>query len=138
MKFFISIYNDLKERNGKQIIIISSDKILMSDLKEILYQQFIVTYNFEKLSLNLLNPDIIYNNDSLITFYNNQSNSTIFFDIIKSINKNKAIILQKHNKIKYKYLLSLGFYNSQKKNYYNEIDELIMIIRENNFKEFES
>ena len=138
MKFFISIYNDLKERNGKQIIIISSDKILMSDLKEILYQQFIVTYNFEKLSLNLLNPDIIYNNDSLITFYNNQSNSTIFFDIIKSIDKNKEITLQKHNKIKYKYLLSLGFYNSQKKNYYNEIDELIMIIRENNFKEFES
>ena len=115
MKFFISIYNDLKERNGKQIIIISSDKILMSDLKEILYQQFIVKYNFEKLSLNLLNPDIIYNNDSLITFYNNQSNLTIFFDIIKSINKNKEITLQKHNKIKYKYLLSLGFYNSEKK-----------------------
>ena len=30
--------------------------------------------------------------ESLITFYNNQSNSTMFFDIIKSVNKNNINI----------------------------------------------
>ena len=58
---------------------ISSDKILLNDLKEILNQQFIIKYNFEKLFFNLVYSVIIYKNDSLIKFYNNQSNSTIFF-----------------------------------------------------------
>ena len=66
MKFFNSIYNDLKERNDKQMIKISSDKILLNDLKEILNQQFIIKYNFEKLSFNLVNSVIIYKKDSLI------------------------------------------------------------------------
>ena len=42
MKFFISIYNDLKERNDKQMIKISSDKILIKDLKEILNKQLLL------------------------------------------------------------------------------------------------
>ena len=132
MKLFIYIYNDLKEENDKQMIKISSDKILLSDLKKLLNQQF------ENLTLNLTNLDISFNNDSLISFYNIKSNSTIFFDIIKPINKIKESAFQKYNIIKYKYLLSLGFNNSQKKNNYKEIDELIIIIKNNNFNEFKS
>ena len=138
MNFFIYIYNDLRGENDKQMIKISSDKIIISDLKEQLNQQFIFKYNCEKITFNLLISDISLKNNSLLSFYKIKSDSTLFLDIIKPINKNKEITLQKYNNIKYKYLISLGFNNSQKKNNSKEIDELIMIIKKNNFKKFES
>ncbi len=126
MNFFIYIYNDLRGENDKQMIKISSDKIIISDLKEQLNQQFIFKYNCEKIAFNLLISDISLKNNSLLSFYKIKSDSTLFLDIIKPINKNKEFTLQKYNNIKYKYLISLGFNNSQKKNKYKEIYNLIV------------
>ena len=111
MNFFIYIYNDLRGENDKQMIKISSDKIIISDLKEQLNQQFIFKYNCEKITFNLLISDISLKNNSLLSFYKIKSDSTLFLDIIKPINKNKEITLQKYNNNKYKYLISLGLNN---------------------------
>ena len=133
MKIFINLYLDSNNiGNYKTIYIeIPSNKIYVKELKKIISEKLNIKENEQRLTFKLLNTYITLTNEFQLRFFYIKSNSTIYLELIKEIDKNEEIkkkILQNKN-TKLKYLSMLGFYDS---NSYKNKRSTIFVPSENN------
>ena len=114
MKLYIQIFKDNNFGNCRlDIIIVSNNKILVNDLKQILYEKYGVSPSNQRLSVKIGNKQfVIMTNEYPLNFFFIKEKSIIYVEFIqtqtkieeapKKIDKNKR-------DVKSKYLKSLGF-----------------------------
>ena len=116
MKIFIHryIYPACGNYSTEQIEI-SSNKILVKDLKKRIFDKFQIPINEQRLTIKLLNIMFVTMTDDFpLSFYYIRRDSEIFLEHFHPISKSEEIcnnLLNKRN-TKSKYLQSLGLFNN--------------------------
>ena len=137
MKIFIHkyIYPSCGNYSTEQIDI-SSNKILVKDLKKIIYEKLQIPINEQKLTIKLSNIMIVTMTDDFpLKFFYIRKDSEIFVEHYHPISKSQEICNKLINKpnTKSKYLSSLGLFNNQySNNKNNKINNLGIIFESPN------
>ena len=113
MKLYIQIFKDNNFGNCRfDIIIVPNNKILVSDLKQILYEKYGVSSSNQRLTVKIGNKQfVIMTNDYPLNFFFIKEKSIIYVEFIQTQSKTDENSNKTHkNKrdVKSKYLKSLG------------------------------
>ena len=117
MKIYLKIFKDKNFGNYKtEIILITTNKIKVSDLKQIIFQKFGIEKSMQRLITKLYNKKLAILADEFPLFcFKIKEKSIIFVEILEKMEKNKEDIFLKvkQREVKSKYLRHLNIFRNR-------------------------
>ena len=112
MKIYIRAYQSPMIGNySTDLITIPSNSILVSDLKQILYEKYRIEKSQQRLTHKLCNQIIVtLSNEWPLSFFYIKQNSIIYLEFIQVISKSEEISKKMLSNTKSKYLKTLGLF----------------------------
>ena len=106
MRIYLKLFKDKNIGNAKtDYLLLSTNKILVSDLKIIIFQKYGIEKSSQRLSIKLCQSHFTIMNDEFpLFFFRIKEKSIIYIDIIEKSKKDKEIIKkikQRENKSRY-------------------------------------
>ena len=106
MRIYLKFFKDKNIGNGKNdYLLLSTNKILVSDLKLIIFQKYGIEKSSQRLSIKICQSHFTIMNDEFpLFFFRIKEKSIIYIDIIEKSKKDKEIIKrikQRENKSRY-------------------------------------
>ena len=116
MKIYLKLFTDNNFGNCKtELLLITTNKIKVSDLKQIIFHKFGIGKSIQRLSTRLFNSQfIIMSDDFPLFFFKIREKSIIFVEILKGIKIKEDILKKiKHREGKSKYLRHLNIFKKR-------------------------